>query len=90
MIELEKGQGRARRGWAGQGRGMGQGRACVGWRGRVGYGRVGGSFLLLELGTNLPQSQPPGVSLSIFLYVLSPEGDTRRVPGNHVLQVIFF
>ena len=41
MIELEKGQG-----VAGQGRGMVQGRACVGWRGRVGYGRVGGSLLL--------------------------------------------
>ena len=27
--------------------------------------------------------------LSIFLYVLTPEGDIRRVPGNQVLGVIF-
>ena len=28
--------------------------------------------------------------LSIFLYVLTPEGDIRRVPGNQVLGVSFF
>ena len=28
--------------------------------------------------------------LSIFLYVLTPEGDIRRVPRNQVLGVIFF
>ena len=28
--------------------------------------------------------------LSIFLYVLTPEGDIRRVPGNQVLGVIKF
>ena len=28
--------------------------------------------------------------LSIFLYVLTPEGDFRRVPGNQVLGVSVF
>ena len=27
--------------------------------------------------------------LSIFLYVLTPEGDIRRVPGNQVLGLVF-
>ena len=27
---------------------------------------------------------------SSFLYVLTPEGDIRRVPGNQVLGVFFF
>ena len=29
------------------------------------------------------------IYLSIFLYVLTPEGDIRRVPGNQVLGVSF-
>ena len=29
------------------------------------------------------------IYLSIFLYVLTPEGDFRRVPGNQVLGVSF-
>ena len=30
------------------------------------------------------------INLSIFLYVLTPEGDIRWVPGNQVLGVSFF
>ena len=30
------------------------------------------------------------IYLSIFLYVLTPEGDIRRVPGNQVLGVSCF
>ena len=30
------------------------------------------------------------IYLSIYLYVLTPEGDIRRVPGNQVLGVSFF
>ena len=30
------------------------------------------------------------IDLSIFLYVLTPEGDIRRVPGNQVLGLGFF
>ena len=30
------------------------------------------------------------IYLSIFLYVLTPEGDIRRVPVNQVLGVRFF
>ena len=30
------------------------------------------------------------IYLSIFLYVLTPEGDIRRVPGNQALGVSFF
>ena len=30
------------------------------------------------------------IYLSIFLYVLTPEGDIRRVPVNQVLGVSFF
>ena len=33
---------------------------------------------------------PTGKYLSIFLYVLIPKGDIRRVPVNQVLGVIFF
>ena len=29
------------------------------------------------------------ITLSIFLYVLTPEGDIRRVPGNQVMGVSF-
>ena len=31
-----------------------------------------------------------GFYLSSFLYVLTPEGDIRRVPGNRVLGVSLF
>ena len=34
---------------------------------------------------NLQKNDP--IYLSIFLYVLTPEGDIRRVPGNQVLGV---
>ena len=43
---------------------------------------------------NIPEQnsklQVLSIYLSIFLYVLTPEGDIRRVPVNQVLGVIFF
>ena len=43
--------------------------------------------------TGIPSSQFTSIYLSIFLYVLTPEGDIRRVPANQVLGVsllVFF
>ena len=40
--------------------------------------------------TGIPSSQFTSIYLSIFLYVLTPEGDIRRVPVNQVLGVSLF
>ena len=37
-----------------------------------------------------PENIGNTIYLSIFLYVLTPEGDIRRVPVNQVLGVVFF
>ena len=39
--------------------------------------------------TGMPSSQFTSIYLFIFLYVLTPEGDIRRVPVNQVLGVSF-
>ena len=40
--------------------------------------------------SGIPSSQLTSIYLSIFLYVLTPEGDIRRVPVNQVLGVSVF
>ena len=40
--------------------------------------------------TGIPSSQFTSIYLSIFLYVLTPEVDIRRVPVNQVLGVSLF
>ena len=40
--------------------------------------------------TGIPSSQFISIYLSIFVYVLTPEGDIRRVPVNQVLGVSLF
>ena len=40
--------------------------------------------------TGIPSSQCTSIYLSIFLYVLTPEGDIRQIPVNQVLGVSFF
>ena len=48
-----------------------------------------GSTLIAQ--TSLPENlRSLSIYLSISLYVLTPEGDIRRVPVNQVLEVSFF